>query len=504
MMTELTTKNVLDINYHRADRLMMGILWGLFGIALVLSSMHNTLRWALLIGLPGAAIPSILLLLGGGSRVARASVGVAFMVFCGLHIHQALGRTEAHFGIFVLLAFLLCYRDWAIIVVAAATVALHHLSFNYLQALGFPTYCLTQSGLPTVLVHAAYVVAEASVLCYLALVLKREAVQAAELHIAVRAMTAEPGKIDLRADQLPQTTDSAKALARVVARIRHAMENVKHSAGETAAASTLIATGSVALSDETTQQSKAIHQAMRSMSDLTLTIEQNAEHAHKADTLASEAAVVAARGGEVVHQVVTTMNAIDTASRKIVEITSVIDGIAFQTNLLALNAAVEAARAGEQGRGFAVVAGEVRSLAQRAAGAAKEIKALIEDSVRQVQAGGELVHQAGTTIGAVVTSVQEVSGIIADISTASTAQAIEVSSIGRAIEQMEGASRNSAQRVGKAADAAIGLQSQADELARAVDIFRVESSVPADRHSPGTTRLRQDPPARDPRFQIAA
>ena len=402
MMTELTTKNVLDINYHRADRLMMGILWGLFGIALVLSSMQDTLRWALLIGLPGAAIPSILLLLGGGSRVARASVGVAFMVFCGLHIHQALGRTEAHFGIFVLLAFLLCYRDWAIIVVAAATVALHHLSFNYLQALGFPTYCLTQSGLPTVLVHAAYVVAEASVLCYLALVLKREAVQAAELHIAVRAMTAEPGKIDLRADQLPQTTDSAKALARVVARIRHTMENVKHSAGETAAASTLIATGSVALSDETTQQSKAIHQAMRSMSDLTLTIEQNAEHAHKADTLASEAAVVAARGGEV------------------------------------------------------------------------------------------------------VTSVQEVSGIIADISTASTAQAIEVSSIGRAIEQMEGASRNSAQRVGKAADAAIGLQSQADELARAVDIFRVESSVPADRHSPGTTRLRQDPPARDPRFQIAA
>jgi methyl-accepting chemotaxis protein len=224
------------------------------------------------------------------------------------------------------------------------------------------------------------------------------------------------------------------------------------------------------------RQSESIRNTVNSMSELTDTVQRNAEHARQADRLAVDAAQVATRGGEVVGQVVKTMDAINATSRKIVEITGVIDGIAFQTNILALNAAVEAARAGEQGRGFAVVAGEVRNLAHRAASAAKEIKTLIEDSVKQVEAGSTLVSQAGATMDNVVTSVFQVSEIITEISRASSEQAQELSSIGQSMEKMDSATRDSAARVGEAVDSAVELKTHADELAQVVGVFRVDSA----------------------------
>jgi methyl-accepting chemotaxis protein len=460
---------------RHADRLLTCILWGLFLLALALSGLHDTLGLALAVGLPAALLPTALTLVAGGSLASRTSIAVALMVFCALHIHQAAGRTELHFGIFVLLAFLLCYRDWRVILVAAATVALHHLSFNYLQELNFGPICLTQPGLGTVLVHASYVVAEAAVLCYLAVLLRREAVQAAELRVAVAAMTErDTGAIDLRAAPHRARSASARALQDVISRLNGTLASVRHSAGTTASASSQIAAGNAELSVRTERQAASIRATVESMAELTATVRRNADHAREADRLAGSASSVAARGGEVVARVVDTMSAIDASSRKIADITAVIDGIAFQTNILALNAAVEAARAGEQGRGFAVVAGEVRNLAQRAAAAAREIKGLIEDSVSQVSSGSTLVQQAGQTMAQVVESVRQVSGIIGEISGASDAQAHGIAAISEAVGAMDGATRENAGLVGEAALAAGALEEQAGQLARAVAVFRLD------------------------------
>src|SRR5690606_35505972 len=204
------------------------------------------------------------------------------------------------------------------------------------------------------------------------------------------------------------------------------------------------------------------------------TVRQNAEHARQANQLAIGAAGVASQGGDVVGQVVTTMSAIETSSKKIAEIISVIDGIAFQTNILALNAAVEAARAGEQGRGFAVVASEVRTLAQRSAAAAKEIKGLIDDSVGKVSDGSALVHKAGATMGEIVASVQRVTDIMAEISAASQEQSAGIEQVNQTVVQMDETTQQNAALVEEATAAARAMEEQAGHLSEAVSVFTLD------------------------------
>ncbi|MET0981273.1 MAG: methyl-accepting chemotaxis protein, partial [Telluria sp.] len=391
-------------SWRQADRLMVMILWAMFAVALALSGLHDTLVWALAVGIPAALVPTLLAWCAGGTRASRMATAVSLIVMCALHIHQGGGRDELHFGLFVALAFLLCYRDWTVIVVAATVTALHHLSFNYLQELGYGVRCLVTPGIGIVLVHAGYVVAETAVLCFLAMQLRREALREAELRATVTALQAAGGSIDLRA-QLPAMSDSGRALQDVVRRLQRALASVQSSVHTTSAASHQIAHGNAELSLRTTRQAEAIRATVDSMAELTATVRTNADHARQADALAGSASGVAARGGQVVGQVVERMEAIDASSRRIADIIATIDGIAFQTNILALNAAVEAARAGEQGRGFAVVASEVRNLAQRSAAAAKEIKTLINDSVGKIDSGAALVDQAGNTMGQIVQSV---------------------------------------------------------------------------------------------------
>jgi methyl-accepting chemotaxis protein len=468
--------NFLQANYRKADRLMLAILWGLFVLALALSAMHDTLRWALFVGLPAALVPTALVVFAGGARLTRLVVAAALMVFCGLHIHQAAGQTELHFGIFVLLAFLLCYRDWTVIVVAAAVVAVHHLAFNYLQEAGFGVRCLVEPGFGMVVVHASYVVAESAVLCYLSVLLHREALQSAELRVSVALLTGgDGGTIDLRSEQRAAVTESGHALQGVVRLLHRSLVRIRDSADSTAQASRQITAGNADLSSRTEQQSAALRDTVHSMAELTAAVKQNADNARQADRLAASASEVAAKGGDVVSQVVQTMEAINASSRRIGDIIAVIDGIAFQTNILALNAAVEAARAGEQGRGFAVVASEVRNLAQRSAGAAKEIKELINESVGQVGAGSALVEQAGRTMDEVVSSVQRVTGIIGQISAASSQQEQGIDQINQAIGAMDGATRHNAAMVAQAVDAATSLEEQAGQLAEVVSVFRLNA-----------------------------
>ncbi len=256
-------------------------------------------------------------------------------------------------------------------------------------------------------------------------------------------------------------------LARIVSSVRTATDTI-------ATASSEIAAGNSDLSARTENQASSLEETAASMEELTATVRQNADSARTANELAASASEVAQRGGAVVSQVVETMASIDSSSRKIVDIISVIDGIAFQTNILALNAAVEAARAGEQGRGFAVVASEVRNLAQRSAAAAKEIKDLIGASVETVGVGNALVAQAGSTMQEVVDSVHRVRQIINEISTASNEQSVGIAQVNEAISQMDAVTQQNAALVEQAAAAAASMQQQSAALLQAVGVFRLD------------------------------
>ncbi|ADX47109.1 methyl-accepting chemotaxis sensory transducer [Paracidovorax avenae ATCC 19860] len=270
---------------------------------------------------------------------------------------------------------------------------------------------------------------------------------------------------------LESLRDMNTALATVVSRVRQGSESV-------ASASMQIAQGNSDLSSRTESQASALEETAASMEELGSTVAQNADNARQANQLAQASSGVAEQGGAVVAQVVDTMKGISESSRRISDIINVIDGIAFQTNILALNAAVEAARAGEQGRGFAVVAGEVRSLAQRSAGAAKEIKELITASVERVESGAQLADRAGSTMTEVVGSIRRVTDIMGEISAASSEQSAGVAQVGEAVTQMDQTTQQNAALVEEMAAAASSLRSQAQDLVQAVSVFRLASDTP--------------------------
>jgi methyl-accepting chemotaxis protein len=259
-------------------------------------------------------------------------------------------------------------------------------------------------------------------------------------------------------------------LANVVSQVRGATDTI-------ATSSSQIATGNMDLSSRTEEQASSLEETAASLEELTSNVRQNADNARQASQLASSASEVAVKGGSVVAEVVSTMGSINASSKRIVDIISVIDSIAFQTNILALNAAVEAARAGEQGRGFAVVASEVRNLAQRSASAAKEIKSLIDHSVQQVNLGAKLVDEAGITMQEVVNSVQRVSNIINDISNASTEQSSGIDQINVAVSGMDNVTQQNAALVEEAAAAAAALEDQAEQLSSLVNTFKLNEHL---------------------------
>ncbi|MDI1271757.1 MAG: methyl-accepting chemotaxis protein [Polaromonas sp.] len=276
----------------------------------------------------------------------------------------------------------------------------------------------------------------------------------------------------------------------IVGQVRQGSENVSTASAE-------IAQGNNDLSARTEQQASALEETAASMEELSSTVKQNADNAKQANQLAISASTVAVKGGEVVAQVVGTMKGINDSSRKISDIISVIDGIAFQTNILALNAAVEAARAGEQGRGFAVVASEVRSLAGRSADAAKEIKTLISDSVQRVEQGTALVDQAGVTMTEVVSSIRRVTDIMGEISAASNEQSLGVAQVGEAVTQMDQATQQNAALVEEMATAASSLKTQAQDLVSTVAVFKLADSASSQVSFAAPARLAA--PARAPK-----
>jgi methyl-accepting chemotaxis protein-1 (serine sensor receptor) len=270
-------------------------------------------------------------------------------------------------------------------------------------------------------------------------------------------------------------------------RLANTVRSVREGSDAIATASSEIAAGNLDLSRRTEQQAASLEETASSLEELTSTVRQNSDNARQANTLASSASDIAVKGGELVTRVIDTMGSITESSDKIADIIGVIDGIAFQTNILALNAAVEAARAGEQGRGFAVVATEVRNLAQRSAAAAKDIKALITDSVEKVGSGSALVNEAGSTMEEIVTSVKRVTDIISEISSAGREQEIGIEQINTAVAEMDTVTQQNAALVEEAAAASQAMQEQAVKLAEMVAVFQVEGSAAAARRGPAAT-----------------
>ena len=288
-----------------------------------------------------------------------------------------------------------------------------------------------------------------------------------------RAVAAGDLSLQFEASGQSETSLLLVSLKEMQTSLVNVVSNVRQNSESVATASAQIAQGNNDLSQRTEEQASALEETAASMEELSATVKQNAENAQQANQLALNASTVAIQGGEVVGQVVDTMKGINDSSKKIADIISVIDGIAFQTNILALNAAVEAARAGEQGRGFAVVASEVRSLAGRSADAAKEIKSLINTSVERVEQGTALVDQAGATMSEVVTAIKRVNDIMGEISAASTEQSTGVAQVGEAVTQMDQATQQNAALVEESAAAAESLKGQAQQLVQAVAVFKL-------------------------------
>jgi methyl-accepting chemotaxis protein len=460
-------------------RLVVFALWGGAALAAGLGLYYGGLVTALAIGIAIAGTFTVLSAAQPNALGTKLVAGAALMMMSGLHIHLGRGTTELHFGVFVLMSFLLVYRDWKPILAAVATIAVHHLVFNYLQLAGTGVFCFAEPGLPRVLAHAGYVVVQGGVLALIAQAMARDDAQRRDVQ-AITAQLVDLERLDLGGAARVRVDSTLGAqLQDVLRRVHGVVEQVAGATESLAGASREIAQGNQDLSSRTEQQASSLQQTAASLEQMTTTVRQNADAAKQASQLASSASEVAERGGAAVGKVVDTMEGISAQSRKIAEIIGVIDGIAFQTNILALNAAVEAARAGEQGRGFAVVASEVRNLAQRSAQAAREIKGLIGDSVSSVEQGSRLVDDARRTMSEIVVQVKRVTDLIGEITSATLEQSSGIGQVNQAVSQLDQMTQQNAALVEQGAAAADSLREQSGRMAQAVAIFKVSAAQPA-------------------------
>ncbi|CAB3789593.1 methyl-accepting chemotaxis protein [Pararobbsia alpina] len=465
---------LLHTVYVKADRLLIAVVWGLFAISCVLATRNYNLNAVLWVGLPTAAVASMLTYWRAGALVTRLFLAASLMTFATLQIHQERGLSELHFGVFVLMSFLLAYRDWRPILCATGVIAVHHFTFNYLQLAGLDVYCLTQPAWSTVLLHAAYVVVQAGLLIFISLHMKADAQTGLELAVLGENLSRQAGKFDLRLPPMKLEGSSSRTFKDTLDAIHDTMREITATIDWMTGSSDNIAAENHTLSQQFTTQAETLNATNTAMEHIAQRVRESAQHAASANSLARQTSIVVQQSGQAVGEVVDKMNEIDQAVHRMGDMIAMIESIAFQTNLLALNASVEAARAGGHGRGFAVVAQEVRTLAHRSASAAREIKDLIGDSLQRVEHGSTLATRAGAAVQQVVGHVEDVARLIEQISTSSDAQSRDVDQFSQGMGKMDAMLERDVQHVKGVASASAGLREKARTLREAMSIFLVE------------------------------
>ncbi len=465
------------MNLNANDRIVLIAIAAIYAAAVGYGTANGLPALPLVVGgaLMAAALATAAA--GRGGMLSQTGLPVLGMAMVGLLIHAARGHNEAHFAVFAFLACTVVYRHWGAVVAGAAAIAVHHLSFNYMQEWAWGPICFTQPGLGLVIEHAIYVIVESAMLVLLAQRARADFEAGHELAQVAEQLCAADGTVNFAAARIDARHPTTRQLQMALAQVETAVAEVRRSAESIGNATQEIASGNADLSSRTEQAASSLQQTASSMEQLTGTVRSTAEAAGQARSLADTASEVARRGGAAVGEVVATMAQIDESSRRIADIVGTIDGIAFQTNILALNAAVEAARAGEHGRGFAVVAAEVRTLSQRSAAAAREIKTLIGTSVERVEAGSQLVARAGSTMGELEGSVQRVAQMISEISTAAGEQSGGIGQVNTAVSELDRMTQQNAALVEQGSAAAESLREQATRLVGAVERFRLQERL---------------------------
>jgi methyl-accepting chemotaxis protein len=467
----VTKQPLAEVHNGRiGDRVLLAVLALNSVAALAIASSFGGVSLALEASALALMIGASVAWLAPGSIASRLFLTLANAAMVALHIQLGRGTIEFHFGVFVLLAMLLVYRDWVIILVAAGFFAVHHALFDRLQLAGFAVYCMPEPDLLKVVLHAAYVVIQSATEVAIVMAMRAMAREGNELSALLDAMhDGEQLRLNLR--DHAATSVSAQRLQRSLSRMGALIAAARETTRSVVGVSQEIAESNLDLSARSESAAASLQQTAQSMTGLSSGISEVADVARESAALMERTAEVAARGGALVSSLVDAMGEIQASARRIGDIIGTVDGIAFQTNLLALNAAVEAARAGEQGRGFAVVASEVRRLAQHSAQAAKEVEALVRASLASVERGTGLVGEAGNNMAEIVEGVNGASAQSHKLSGITVEQARNVDQVHRVIAELDEATQRNTALVEETAAASTTLSERSQLLAENLVAF---------------------------------
>jgi methyl-accepting chemotaxis protein len=459
---------------QRADRLMLVLIWAMWGVSLCVGYMNDNMAQGAIISTLLTCFSTLLAMLFRLATVAPELCLRSDGVFRAAYSSGRRGD-RISLSVFVLLSALLAWRDWRPLVMGAAVIALHHLVFNYLQENGlYGVVVFMHTGFHMVVFHGLFVVVQTAILVLLAVRMEQDARSASEVARLAGVINREPGYLTLAVDSEPADSSFARTFSLTLGTMRSTLEQVSANIGQLLEASRALRQRNSALSERTDHQASSLATAASAMEHLSNVATQTSHKAIQVREMALSASEVAEQGGENVRRAIAAMDQIREESQRIYAILELIDGIAFQTNILSLNASVEAARAGEHGKGFAVVASEVRMLAQRSEEAAKEIRQLLTTSQTTTQQGVEHVEHAGQTMKSIIESIDGLRSLLEELSQMSEDQRSSIAQMNGSIASIDASVQENVRHVAQTIQVAEQQQQQTGQLKEAIAVFRFD------------------------------